>query len=143
MSRCGSKERTRPSGEPDEAPGRKGSLRGRWQRCWPTDTAPWARVQAAEAPGGSSASVTKMTCPALLLVPSRGLAIGEAPHLPKAVTVPGVVLATWALHMLCPTSLRTLLGLAEIMCLPVESVWTTAPQQTRAPSSPWQIFIPG
>lgn len=79
LSRCGSKERTRPSGEPGEAPGRKGSLRGRWQRCWLTDTAPWARVQAAEAPGGSNASVTKMTCPAVLLVPSCGLAIGEAP----------------------------------------------------------------
>lgn len=142
MSRCGSKERTRPSGEPDEAPGRKGSLRGRWQRCWPTDTAPWAGVQAAEAPRGSSACVTKMTCPALLLVPSRRLAIREAP-LPRASHCarrgPCSLGTPHALS--CFTANPP--GLPEIRCLLAESAWMTAHQQTRGSSSPWQIFIPG
>ena len=66
-------------------------------------------------------------------VPSRGL--------PQAVTEPGVVLATWVLHIRCPASLGTLPGLPEIMCLPVEFVWMTTQQQTRGSSSPWQ-FLP-
>lgn len=65
------------------------------------------------------------------------------PCCPEPVTVPGMVLAPWALHMRCPASLRALPGLPEIRCLLAESVRMTAHQQTRGSSSTWQIFIPG